>query len=274
MRSSAPALFWRASLCVVRTLLIYSVACVPAALYGQQASPAPDASVPQAQGASPAPAALVPANSFDAAMAQYRDDDFSGAALSFNRLAQSGGPDAAKAMAWIARCDLKLGLIHEAELAAQNAVRLSPGLGTAHSALGEVYFRQGRFTEAETEFLTPLKTGVADPRAYYGEAMVSISASNHKHGKHLIDKAHMIDPEDPDIREAWRSTLPRSERLALAKPAPQPARADASAKDGGLVIPPPTERRCRLVTKVTSTEAPLERLMLDANLFRGFGLLV
>jgi predicted aspartyl protease len=210
-------------------------------------------------------------------MALYRDDSFAEAAADFNRIAQSGGPDAAKAMAWLARTNLKLGLIHEAESAAQKAVELSPNLATAHSALGEVYFRQGRFTEAEREFLNPLKAGVADPRAYYGEAMISITASNHKHGKRLIDKAHMIDPDDPDIREAWSSTLPRVERAALEKPAPQPARSgEAQPKDAAAEppIPPPSERRCRLVTQVTSTEAPLERLMLDANLFRGFGLLV
>ena len=170
----------------------------------------------------------------------------------------------------------------EAEAAAQKSLTLSENLPTGHSALGEVYFRQGRFPEAERQFLTPLKAGIPDPRAYYGEARLGWISSNYKHGKQLIDKTHALAPEDTEVQAFWRMTLPRNAQTddpvanlhgdsaanlgAKDKPV-EPLK--ISEGDGAA-----RETACRLVTTATSTEAPLERLMLNYEFFRGFGLKV
>jgi predicted aspartyl protease len=212
----------------------------------------------------------------------YRDRKFEDASAAFEKLAQTGGEDAPRAYAWLARTQLQLGNVTDAEAAARKSLSLSENLPTGHSALGEVYFREGRFPEAEQQFLMPLKAGIADPRAYYGEARLSWINSNYKHGKQLIDKARALDADDPEIQAFWRITLPpKAQSGGLAIQRHDDSAPDSTAKESLGERPKNSESNgavqepaCRLVTSVTSTEVPLERLMLNYQLFRGFGLKV
>jgi tetratricopeptide (TPR) repeat protein len=219
---------------------------------------------------------------FDIAMGLYRKGDAAGAATAFQTLVTQGGEGVAKGYAWLARSDLRLHKVADAETAARKSVELEPNLPTGHSALGEVYFRQGKFPDAEREFLVPLKAGITDPRAYLGEARLSWASSYYKHAKHLIDKAHALDPRDPDIAEYWMDTLSRAERIKfLQEWLASDQKKDESERLGMqayLSVLLDREARpaaaCRLATKVTATELPLESLMIDAQKFRGFGLKV
>ncbi len=66
------------------------------------------------------------------------------------------------AYAGLARAYLKLHKVDEAYDAAQKANALTPNAAPAVVALGEVYYRQGKFTEAEAAFRAPC---TADARA-------------------------------------------------------------------------------------------------------------
>jgi predicted aspartyl protease len=218
---------------------------------------------------------------FELAMASYRRKQFAEASMAFNQVGQSGNADSARAFAWLARTELKLEKISEAEVAAQKALALIPTLPTGHSALGEVYFRQGKIPDAEKEFLTPLKGGIPDPRAYLGEARICWITSNQKRAKQLIDKAHALDPQDPDILRWWMSTFHRSVGLTAPKKESQPdipistqnqPQSGVLSEDSVGNSAPGQD--CRLANSVTSTETQLDRLMLDANRFRGLGLTV
>ena len=57
------------------------------------------------------------------------------------------------------------------------------------SALGEVYFRQGKLPEAEKEFVTLVKDQTDNARAYLGMARISEATSFHKHANDLIGNA-------------------------------------------------------------------------------------
>lgn len=229
------------------------------------------ATAPQAVNASP----------MESAVGLYRSQEFSDAATAFGQIGQMGGADSPAAFAWLARADLKLSKLGEAEAAARKALSLSANLPTGHSALGEVYFREGKFADAEREFLTPLKAGIPDPRAYFGEARLSWMTANRNHCKKLIEKAHALDPQDPEIKAWWIRTLSRpngfvvmgkdSPRANSTDLQPKPTSGGASEEPDGHASPEPS---CRLVAPVTSTETPLERLMLNAQYFRGLGLAV
>ena len=128
----------------------------------------------------------------------YRMGEFDQAIQRYNAII-GGDTDNAVAYAGLARAYLKLKKPNDAYLAAAKAVEHDPSLGTAHSALGEVYFRQGKLHEAETEFLTALKLDQADARSYLGLARLYQATYNFKKAKVAIDKAHSLDPTDPDI---------------------------------------------------------------------------
>ena len=138
----------------------------------------------------------------------YRMGEFDQAIQRYNAII-GGGTDNAVAYAGLARTYLKLKKLNDAYLAAAKAVEHDPSLGTAHSALGEVYFRQGKLHEAETDFLTALKLDQADARSYLGLARLYQAAYNFKRAKVAIDKANSLDPTDPDIAGPWVETRSR-----------------------------------------------------------------
>ena len=71
------------------------------------------------------------------------------------------------------------------------------------SRLGELYFRQGKIHDAEAEWVKVINSGRQDARAYLGIARVRWSIAMYKSGWTMIDKAHTLDPSDPEIQEAW-----------------------------------------------------------------------
>jgi len=264
-------------------LALVGLFLIPGVASGQQAvdpSSANSGRTPAENGPSPATAQKpAPLSPFETAMILYRNREFAEAAAALDQISRSGDADSAKAFAWLARTDLRLGKIAEAEAAAQRALAISANLPTGHAALGEVYFRQGKFADAEKEFLTPLKAGIPDPRAYLGEGRLSWASSNQIHGKKLIDKAHALDPQDPEIRAWWLSTLSRAERVAYlvnevhpgnsTDPGHRPSPTGASNEPANN---PPPEANCHLVAPGTTAEFPLEGLMFKADVIRGFAL--
>ena len=137
---------------------------------------------------------------FDRAVEQYR------AAL-------HGNASDAASYAGMARAYLKLKKPDDAFAAASKAVELDPFLATAHSALGEVYIRQGKLYEAQTQFLQPFKDHQVDPRSYLGLERLYLASFNYKRAKVAIDEAYKLDPKDPDIGTAWIATRPLPERI-------------------------------------------------------------
>jgi len=124
-----------------------------------------------------------------------------------------GGADDAVAYAGMARAYLKLEKPDKAYTAASKAVELDPFLATAHSALGEVYFRQGQLYEAQTRFLFPFKQGQQDARSYLGLARLYLASFNSKRAKVAIDKAYSLSPHDPEISGEWLNTRPIPEQI-------------------------------------------------------------
>lgn len=211
----------------------------------------------------------------------YRTGKYEAAIALYNSIIKTNtDAAAASAYAGLARVYLKQRKPADAYSAAAKAVELAPSLATAHSALGEAYFRQGKIVEAEKEFRIPLLANIQDPRAYLGLNHICLATSNYKRAKDFIDQAHKIDASDPEIRRAWLSTLTFKERLKAL----QEYLADESNEDEHdrqnlehmLVVMQDEEskpsRSCRLKNKVMATQTKLELLMRDATHLRGYGL--
>ena len=222
----------------------------------------------------------VPPNPLGEAKALLQKGDFDGASKKYQQILQEK-PKSPDAYAGLTRCYLKKKDV------AQAYETVSKGLQVADSwpvrvALGEVYFRQGKIPEAETEWVNVINSGHQAARAYFGLARVRRAIAMNKSAKAMIDKAHELDPSDLDIEKRWVETVPRSERIKYyEKYLAEPNALDADERRNlGSYLSylkeraKQNDRPCRLISKVKNTETPLVRMLIDPRHLLGYGLAV
>jgi tetratricopeptide (TPR) repeat protein len=219
-------------------------------------------------------------NPLGLARALYRKGDFAGAVAAYQGMLQQH-PQSPDAHAGLVRVYLKQKKVDLAAEAAERALTQTDS-PRVHVARGEVWFRQGRIGDAEAEWVRAINSGYPEARAYLGIARVRDAIAMHKSAKQMLDTAHQLDPDDPDIQEAWVDTLSRSERIKYLETSlagdnnwDPDERADAASylaylKERARKKTSP----CRLVSKVTATETPMVSLMEDPQHLRGYGLIV
>jgi len=223
-----------------------------------------------------------------AALVLYRTGKLDEAMAAYNAIISAGtagagaGADVAAAYAGRARVYLKQEKPAEAYAAAMKGVALTPDKPPAIVALGEVYFRQGKFAQAEEAYLKPLMNCDVDAREYLGLAQIYHATSNNKRAADALNQAYKLDPEDPDVEREYLDTLTRSERLKFLKEYLSHQTNDDAEEHTGLqhelsILEDENAKagpHCRLTTKVDSTETPLEKLLDDPTHVRGYGLRV
>ena len=210
----------------------------------------------------------------------YRNGDYATALAAYNGMMAATGPDTAWAYAGVARVYLKQNDPKSALSAAQKAIALEEHLAAAHSALGDIYFRQGKFREAEHEYLIPMKERVQDAQAFFGLSRIYRATSNYKLAKTALDTAHAIDPDDPEIRLDWLETLGLKERIAalqmhLAEPNNDDKETAESLQQSLTVMQDRLEhpaRVCRLKTPLKSTQTQLTPVAEDPKHILGYAL--
>lgn len=213
-------------------------------------------------------------------MALARKGDFDAAIKKYQQLLQEK-PKSPDAYAGLARCYLKKKDVTHAYETVSKGLQVSDAW-PVRVALGEVYFRQGKITEAEKEWIDVINSGHQSARAYLGLARVRWAISMNKSAKAMIDKAHEFDPNDPDIQRSWIGTLRRSERIKyyenyLAEPNDSDGDERGNLESYLSYLKERAKRHdrpCRLVSKVKNTETPLVRLLIDPTQLRGYGLAV
>jgi hypothetical protein len=95
----------------------------------------------------------------------------------------------------------------------------------------------------------------------------------------MIDKAHALDPSDPEIRSLWAGKLSRSERIKfleelLAGENNEDAETRAAMKHYLEFLKARAKDprgSCHLASKNSTTETRLVRLLLDPQHLRGYG---
>lgn len=284
-----------------RRLLAFSlslVAIVSAPLAGtqqqQEKGAAPGASsTPPSQPTAPpptntaAPAAASPPPAQPAApvtpQAQallfYRTGKFDAAIDAYTKLASA---DPGAAYAGLTRVYLQQKRTTDAYAAVNKALELAPKSPDVHVALAEVYYRQGKIIEADRELVTVVNAGSRTARAYLDLARIAETASYYARAKTMIETAHRLDPDDPDVRREWLNTLPREQRAKELQNYLS-GDTDDDAKDRAHLTHMLTllqqeagqpHRGCRQVNSVTSTQTSLEPLWNSPSQIRGYGLMV
>ena len=233
----------------------------------------------------PAPAAVatsVPAvpDDLTAAALLYRQGQFDATIQKYQQFLTEK-PNSAEAYAGLTRVYLKQKNVQLANETISKGVQVADG-PAVQVALGEVYFRQGKISEAEREWVNAINSGHLDARAYIGLARVDRALSLYKKAKDKVDKAHELDPNDPDIQRYWIDTLNRNERIKkLEEYLASVKNDDAKTRENiqhyldylkARQQGPP--RSCKLIGNVTSTQTNLVPLLIDPKHMRGLGLSV
>jgi tetratricopeptide (TPR) repeat protein len=214
------------------------------------------------------------------AMETYRGGDYKEALSKFEAAAQAGGDDAAAAYAWLARLQLQLHNPEQAEVSAKKALELNKELPTAQSAMGEVFYRQARFAEAQDVFRKIVLADKPDPRAYLGLAKIHWANANYKSAKQVLDHAFNFDRQDPEIFWRWYRTLDQSARMeALKSQLALASSADSKQSSylkRAIQMLEETDKRpagpCKLTSNANSTDMKLEMLLRGANRLGGYAL--
>ncbi|HTU40809.1 MAG TPA: aspartyl protease family protein [Candidatus Aquilonibacter sp.] len=279
---------------VTLPLLIAAPCGYPLGFAGAQQSGPPAQTTPAASGqssASPAKTKTADASSLSAsipaaipvsALAQaadlYRKGDFAGAIAKYQQWVQER-PKSPDGYAGLVRAYLKQKDVEQAEQAAEKGLAQSDS-PRIRAARAEVWFREGKITEAEKEWVEIINSGYPEARAYLGLARVRNAIAMYKSASAMIVKAHELDSRDPDIQEEWVQTLSRGERINYLRNA-LAGENNWSADEREAVntylefLTTQTKQKrspCRLVSKVTTTETPLLRLLVDPQHLRGYGL--
>jgi len=210
----------------------------------------------------------------------YRRGDFDAALAKYQEILKAH-PQSPDAYAGEVRVYLKQNKVDLAAQTADQALAQS-NHGRIRVARGEVWFRQGKIFEADKEWVEVANSGYPEARAFLGLARVRTALAMYRTAKKMIDRAHELDPDDPDIQDEWMSTLSRSERVHYLETAlagdnnwDPDRRADiASYMEYLKERAKRKSSPCRLVSKVTATETPLVPLLEDPNHLRGNGLTV
>lgn len=190
-------------------------------------------------------------------------------------------PKSPDSYAGITRCYLKEKDLAKAYETVTKGVQVADGW-PVEVALGEVYFRQGKISEAEQKWIEVIKAGHPNAaRAYLGLARVRWAIAMYKSAKQMIDRAHEIDPNDRDIERFWISNLPFKERVKYYESYLNDKSLDEDKREATesylkylMERAKQHARPCRLVSKVTNTSTPLIPLLTDPTHLRGYGLRV
>jgi Flp pilus assembly protein TadD len=279
----------RVGLVICFVAMVFSRADTSLFLWGQESSTKPaGASLPDAaSGASTTAgasgeAAATAMHALQEGIKAYRAENFRVAALSFETAAatpNAAGPTA-HADAWLARTYLHLHRVPEAEAVARKATDLDKEQANAQTAMAEVYFREGNLTEAERILSGLVKSKNETPRTYLGLANIYRATANYKSARALIEAAHKNDPKDPDIEKSWMRSMTPKERMEEWKKRLAEGRFEDDEERQGLAAGialledqnKNENRSCKLVNKVSATEAKLEPHMLDPKRFGSYQL--
>ncbi len=213
------------------------------------------------------------------ALRLYRTGKFEDAAFKYEDALQQA-PKSAEAYAGLTRCYLKEGKVQEAYEVAIHGTSVAPDSQAAHVALGEVYFRQGKMHDAEQEFLRVVNSEAPEPRAYLGLARVSAAISMYARAKQMVEKAHELDSNDPEIEWRWLNTLGRPARIRAL----EAYLANAGNEDAALLQDYKTYleslkqeekqpmRECKLVATPKTVETYLWPMFIGPPYVSGYGL--
>src|SRR5579863_1364514 len=225
-----------------------------------------------------------PASNLDLAAADqlYRAGKFADAESGYRVLLKADAK-LVPARVGLVRVMLRQQKIDEAFDSVNAALAAEPNTASLLAAKGDVQFRRGEMSDAETSYLTAKKLDPKEARAYLGLARIYDAYSLYRHAYDQLKGAHEMAPDNIEVQKAWFRMLPRKDRLAwlmayLADPHPEDEDQTKWMTEYLDFLSATADKpfhACKLVSKVERTETKLETMFgSDGHRMRGIGLSV
>jgi len=184
----------------------------------------------------------------------------------------------------LVRAMLRQQKIDEALDTVNAALAAQPNAAALLAAKGDVQFRNGEMSDAESSYLAAKKLDAKEVHAYLGLARLYGSYSLYRKAYEQLQSAHEVAPDNIEVQKAWLRMLPRKERMAALEAylgGPHPDDEDETkwmTEYLGFLKATADKpvHACRLVSKVEKTETKLETMYggSDTHRMRGIGLSV
>ena len=161
--------------------------------------------------------------------------------------------------------------IDDASVEATRALTTQPNSAALLAAMGDVQFRLGAMTDAETSYKKALQIDSRELRAFLGLARLYHAFSYYRRAYEAVNLAHDIAPSNREVQRMWFSRLLRRERMAaieayLAGPHPDNPQETDSLRQYLRFLKATVDKpvhTCRLVNKVEKTDIKLQLWLVD-----------
>jgi tetratricopeptide (TPR) repeat protein len=152
-------------------------------------------------------------DALSAADALFKQGKFQQAALAYAGILKKDSTSA-QANAGAVQSYIKADDVKAADENSQQALAALPQSAIAHAMRGDVYFRQGLMSQAESEYKAALKLDDNCARAWLGMGRINSVVVRRKNAKQAFTRAHELDPQDGDIIYHWALRLPYPQNVA------------------------------------------------------------
>lgn len=154
---------------------------------------------------------------FRAGTAAFRAGRFADASAALQRVV-AAEPQNGPAHAALVRALLRQGRVAAAAASAERGIALVAASGPLLAASGDVSVRQGALSRAGQLYSYAAAADVSCARAHLGLANLDLLERRNRSAKEHLERAHALDPDDPEILLGWASTLASTrERIAAAE---------------------------------------------------------
>lgn len=185
--------------------------------------------------------------------------------------------------------ELTIGLVHallrqqkvqEAADAVKASLAVAPNSAALITLRGEVELRQGMPWLAGQTALESDKLDLCNPRNHLLLADLERLSSEYATSRKQLGFAHILDPEDPEIRGEWIHTLSLKQRITEAEAYLSAPRGDDEEDlrhwrmylESLKKMEAEPHKACHLVSPTATSEIPFDVLMRDATHIRAFRL--
>jgi hypothetical protein len=188
--------------------------------------------------------------------------------------AQVASAPSASAYVGLIRTQLAGNKLSAARATVKNALAAMPTSADVQAAMGDFLLRSGQIPEAATGYSRAIALDVCSARGHLGMGRVNSLLSHHAASQHEFDIAHKLAPHDPDIIDAYLTSLPEADRVAplesflSSKPLLSPDRLSELTRQLAILQ---GHKFCMEVEPTQTAKLPLLPIMENGTLIRSWG---
>jgi hypothetical protein len=188
--------------------------------------------------------------------------------------AQVASAPSASAYVGLIRAQLAGNKLSAARATVKNALAAMPTSADVQAAMGDFLLRSGQIPEAATGYSRAITLDVCSARGHLGMGRINRLLSHHAASEHEFNIAHKLAPHDPEVTDAYLTSLPEADRAAplesflSSKPLLPPGRVTELTQQLAILQ---AHKFCTEVEPAQIAKLPLMPIMENGTLIRSWG---